>query len=58
MGEKYLDLTLKWDYINRNVRVSMTGYVESALLKFQREATKKNQYFPHRWNQTMYGANT
>ena len=40
-GEKYLGLTLKWEYLNRNVRVFMPGYVKSALLKFQRESTKK-----------------
>ena len=32
----------------------MPGYVKAALLKFQHEATQKNQYDPHRWNQRMY----
>ena len=49
-GDKYLGLTLKWDYVNRNVSVSMPGYVKAALLKFQREATTKPQDAPHRWN--------
>ena len=57
-GDKYLGLTLKWDYVNRNVSVSMPGYVKSALLKFQREATTKPQDAPHRWNQPTYGAKT
>ena len=55
-GEKYLGLTLKWYYVNRNVSVSMPGYVKAALLKFQREATTKTQYALHRWNQPTYGA--
>ena len=57
-GEKYLGLTLKWDYVNRNVSVSMPGYVKAALLKFQREATNKPQDALHWWNQPTYGAKT
>ena len=55
-GEKYLGLTLKWDYVNRNVSVSIPGYVQAALLKFQIEASTKPQDDLHRWNQTIYGA--
>ena len=36
----------------------MPGYIEAALLKFQREATTKPQGAPHRWNQPTYGAKT
>ena len=57
-GEKYLGLTLKWDYVNRNVSFSMPGYVKAALLKFQRKATTKPQDAPHRWNQPTYGTKT
>ena len=57
-GEKYLGLTLKWDYVNRNVSVSMPGYVKAALLKFQREATTKPQDVLHRWNKPTYGTKT
>ena len=32
--EKYLGLTLKWDYVNRDLSVSMSGYVKAALLRF------------------------
>ena len=56
--EKYLGPILKWDYVNRNMSVSMPGYVKSALLKFQHEATTKPQDAPHRWNQPTYGAKT
>ena len=56
--DKYLGLTLKWDYANKNVRVFIPGYVKVALLKFQCEVTKKLQYALHPWNQPMYGAKT
>ena len=57
-GEKYLGLTLKWNYVNRNVSASMPGYVKAALLKFQYDATTKPQDAPHRWNQPTYGTKT
>ena len=57
-GEKYLVLTVKWDYLNINVSVSMPGYVKPALLKFQRKATTKPQDAPHRLKQPTYGAKT
>ena len=38
--------------------VSIPGYVQAALLKFQREATKKPQDTLHPWNQPTHGANT
>ena len=55
-GEKYLGLTLKRDYVNINVSVSIPVYVQASLLKFQSEATTKIQDAPHRWNQPTYGA--
>ena len=56
-GDRYLGITLKWDYINRSLRVSIPGYVKSAVLKFQLKATKK-KYAPHCWNYHIYGAKT
>ena len=38
--------------------VSMPGYVQVSLLKFQSEATTKPQDAPHRWNQTIHGTKT
>ena len=34
-GKKYLGLTLKWDYANINVSLSMPGYAQASLLKSQ-----------------------
>ena len=56
--EKYLGLTLKWDYVSSNMIVSMPGYVKAALLKFQHEATTKPQDALHWWNQLTYVAKT
>ena len=56
--DKYLSLTLKWYCVNRNLSVSMSGYVKADLLKFQHEATTKLQDAPHRWNEPTYGAKT
>ena len=57
-GEKYLGITLKWDYINRNVSVYMPGYAQVDLINFQSEATTKPQDAPHQWNQPTYGVKT
>ena len=38
--------------------VSMPVYIQSSLLKFQRETTTKPQDAPHWWNQPTYGAKT
>ena len=57
-GDKYLGLALNWDNVNRNVSVSMPGYVKAALIKFQRKATTKTHDAPHQWNQPTYGAKT
>ena len=46
-GEKYLGLTLMWDYVNINVIVAMPGYVQTNLLKFQNKATIKPQDAPY-----------
>ena len=56
--ERYLVLTLKWEYFNRNVSISIPVYVQAPLLKFQSNATTKPQDSPHHWNQTTYGAKT
>ena len=34
-GAKYCGLTLEWDYVARTVHVSMPGYVDKALARFQ-----------------------
>ena len=33
-GELYIELTLRWDHVNRTVDLSMPGYVERVLQQF------------------------
>ena len=55
-GQLYLGLTLKWDYVQRTVDISMPGYVHEALHRFQHLAPSRSQDAPHDWNQPTYGA--
>ena len=53
-GEYYLGMTLKWDYVERTVKLSMPGYVREALLQFQHTKTK-NVYAPSPYTKPIYG---
>ena len=55
-GTKYCGLTLDWDYVNREVHVSMPGYVDKALVRFKHELPTKPQDQPHRHTVPTYGA--
>ena len=55
-GKLYCGLTLAWDYYNRTCTLSMPGYINSALHKFQHPIPEKAQHAPHTWNQPTYGA--
>jgi hypothetical protein len=49
-------LTLNWNYTKRTVELSMSGYVTSALHKFQHPTPKCAQHAPHKWTAPTYGA--
>jgi hypothetical protein len=55
-GTLFLGMTLKWDYQNRTVDISMPGYIEKALLRFQHSAPRKREHSPHRYIEPQYGA--
>ena len=55
-GELYCGVSINWDYHNRHVDISMPGYVEAALHKFQHPAPTRPEDSPHAWNQPTYGA--
>jgi hypothetical protein len=55
-GTRYCGLTLEWDYINRTCDVSMPGYIERALRRFNHIAATRPQHSPHRWTEPVYGA--
>ena len=55
-GTTFCGLHLKWDYQHRTCDLSMPGYVQRALQKFEHPIPKKPQDSPHRWTKPQYGA--
>ena len=55
-GSKYCGLTLDWDYVRREVHVSMPGYVEKALHRFKHLFPSRKQFQPHQHVVPAYGA--
>jgi hypothetical protein len=47
LGGLYCGITLKWDYSNKHVDLSMPDYIKDALHKFQHPMPKRPQYAPH-----------
>ena len=54
-GTKYLGLTIKWNYEQHWVEISMPGYVIKALKKFMHAMKHKIQHAPHQWNSPQFG---
>ena len=54
-GTLYSGITLKWDYKNRIVDLSMPGYIQAALHRFQHPKLAKPEHSPHAWMQPVYG---
>ena len=57
-GSRYCGLTLKWDYLNRTCDISMPGYIERALSRFQHKPHRSPEHSPHPWQRPNYGAKT
>ena len=57
-GERFIGLTLDWDYKNQEVHISMPGYVEKALTRFDHKPPTKPQHQPHPNQPIQYGAKT
>ena len=55
-GALYCGMKLDWDYTNWHVNVSLTGYVERALAKFNIDMSACPQHSPHAHIQSNYGA--
>ena len=55
-GNRYIGITLDWDYKRRQVHLSMPGYVAKALKQFQHTTTKKDQAAPYPCAKIIYGA--
>jgi hypothetical protein len=54
-GSLFCGITLKWDYTQRTVDLSMPGYVQTALEEFEHVAPTKPEHQPHRHNPIQYG---
>jgi hypothetical protein len=57
-GARYCGLTLHWNYSQQTCDVSMPGYVERALQRFQHPPNAKPEHSPHAWVKPNYGAKT
>jgi hypothetical protein len=55
-GKLYCGLTIDWDYENGTVDISIPGYIEKALQRFQHPKPKKPQHSPHPCILPDYGA--
>lgn len=55
-GELYCGITLKWDYTKRTVDLTMPGYVQSALHKYQHGKPSRQQHSPYPAETPHYGA--
>jgi hypothetical protein len=55
-GERYLGLTIAWDYPHRHVHLSMPGYCHKAGQRFQHSHPRKPQDQPYPHTARTYGA--
>ena len=55
-GTTFCGLTLQWDYDNGKVYISMPGYIEKALQRFNHPTPKKPEHAPHAWTKPQYGS--
>jgi hypothetical protein len=52
----FCGITLKWDYDKRICYLSMPGYIQAMLTKFEHTPPTRKQHAPHRYNAPNYGA--
>ena len=56
--ERFLGITMKWDYDNGTCDLSMPGYVQAALQRFEHPEPTRPQDSPYPWLKPNYGAKT
>jgi hypothetical protein len=54
-GDKFLGLTIQWDYEARTCNISMPGHIKKALQRFAIPPTTRAQHAPHAWSKPVYG---
>jgi len=57
-GNKYLGLSLHWNYAKGYVDISMPGYIKRALERFQHPTPSRPQHSPTLWNEPRFGPNS
>jgi hypothetical protein len=55
-GNRYIGLTLKWNYEQHYVDLSMPGYIAGALQRFMHPTPPRSEHVPHDWMAPTYGA--
>ena len=55
-AEKFVGITLNWNYEQGYVDASMPGYIEKAMQRFTHPIPKKPQAAPSKWTAPDYGA--
>ncbi len=54
-GNKFIGLTMDWDYPSQKVHISMPGYIKKALTCSGHERPKRKQNSPHKHVAPIYG---
>jgi Reverse transcriptase (RNA-dependent DNA polymerase). len=54
-GSLYCGLTLQWNYDEKYIDISMPGYIQKVLTKFQHPPPRRKQDAPAPWSQPAYG---
>ena len=54
-AERYIGITIKWDYKHRTAQLSMPGYVDKVLQKHNHPKPKQPVYAPHKHAEVQYG---
>ena len=57
-GERYIGITLSWNYFKRIVDLSMLEYIEIVLNGVCIPSYNRKQYSLHGWLKAQYGAST
>ena len=55
-GSKFAGIDIVWNYTQRTCRISMNGYIEALLLKYNHSRPSKPQHAPHKHRPIVYGA--
>jgi hypothetical protein len=53
---RYIGITIDWEYANRKVHLSMPGYKDKALKQIQHHKPSTPQHLPFQCKETKYGA--